>query len=178
MEKILGEPPPPPPKTIPAIEPDIRGAQTIRAILAKHTEVESCASCHERFDPVGFALENFDVMGSWRDRYRSLEKGEKITGYDPAGHPYTYYVGKFVESDGKLLSGESFSDIHGLKEQLAKKPRQLARNFLEQLTQYATGTGVRFSEREEIEAILDQCEDDGYLSRDLMIALIESRIFL
>ncbi|NNE93539.1 MAG: DUF1588 domain-containing protein [Verrucomicrobiales bacterium] len=178
MEKILGEPPPPPPKSVPAIEPDIRGAQTIRAILDKHTKVESCANCHARFDPVGYALENFDVMGSWRDRYRSLEKGEKITGYDPAGHPYTYYVGKFVESDGQLRSGETFADIHELKKHLAAKPRQLARNFLHQLTQYATGAGVRFSERDEIEEMLDACEADGFRARDLLISLVESRIFL
>ena len=178
MEKIFGEPPPPPPKSIPAIEPDIRGAQTIRAILAKHTDVKSCANCHERFDPVGFALESFDVMGAWRDRYRSLERGEKITGYDPAGHPYTYYVGKFVESDGKLRSGESFSDIRELKTHLAANPRQLARNFLHQLTQYATGTEVRFSERGEIERILDACEPDGFRSQDLLRSLTKSVIFL
>lgn len=178
MEKILGEPPPPPPKSVPAIEPDIRGALTIRAILDKHTEVKSCAVCHERFDPVGYALENFDVMGAWRDRYRSLEKGEKITGYDPAGHPYTYYVGPFVESDGQLRRGETFSDINELKKHLTAKPRQLARNFLYQLTQYATGTGVRFSERGEMEELLDACETDGFRARDLLLSLVESRIFL
>ena len=178
MEKILGEPPPPPPKTVPAIEPDIRGAQTIRDILAKHTEVESCANCHERFDPFGFALESFDVMGAWRDRYRGLEKGEKITGYDPAGHPFTYYVGPAVDPSGRLRSGESFADIRNLKKLLAAQPRKLARNFLYQLTQYSTGKGVRFSEREEIAAILDASEADGYRTADLLKSLVASRIFL
>jgi hypothetical protein len=80
MEKLLGQPPPPPPKNVPAVEPDIRGATTIRALLAKHTESQTCASCHAKFDPVGFAMENFDVMGAWRDHYRGMERGEKITG--------------------------------------------------------------------------------------------------
>ncbi len=79
MEKLLGQPPPPPPKNVPAVEPDIRGATTIRALLAKHTESHTCASCHAKFDPVGFAMENFDVMGAWRDHYRGMERGEKIT---------------------------------------------------------------------------------------------------
>lgn len=176
MEKILGEPPPPPPKTVPAIEPDIRGAQTIRDILAKHTEVESCSNCHARFDPVGFALENFDVMGAWRDRYRGLERGEKITGYDPAGHPFTYFVGSAVESSGKLPTGESFSDVRELKQHLASRPRLLARNFLHQLVQYATGTRVRFSERAQVEQVLDSCAEEGYRATDLLKGLVSSDI--
>ena len=178
MEKLLGDPPPPPPKSVPAIEPDIRGATTIKSLLAKHTEVESCANCHKHFDPVGFALENFDVMGSWRDRYRGLERGDKITGYDPAGHPYTYYVGQPVEASGKLLDGRAFKDVRELKELLSDNPRQLARNFLHQLTLYATGTKVRFSDRPAIAAILDQCEPDGYRVADLLHGLIQSPIFL
>jgi hypothetical protein len=178
MEKLLGQPPPPPPKSVPAVEPDIRGATTIRALLAKHTESKSCASCHARFDPVGFALENFDVMGAWRDRYRGMERGEKITGIDPAGHPYTYFVGQPVDAAGKLLTGETFHDIHELKRLLAAHPRQLAKNLLEHLTLHATGTPVGFADRAEIEAMLDACAADGYRVGDLLHLLIQSRIFL
>jgi mono/diheme cytochrome c family protein len=178
MEKLLGDPPPPPPKSVPAIEPDIRGATTVRALLAKHTKSKSCAACHARFDPVGFALENFDVMGAWRDRYRGLEKGEKVTGIDPAGHPYIYHVGAPVESAGKLLDGRRFENIRELKSLLASNPRPLARNLLHQFTLYATGTPVRFSDRREIEAILDHIKAGGYRVRDLLYGLIGSRIFL
>ena len=178
MEKILGDPPPPPPKSVPAIEPDIRGATTIRDILAKHTEVKSCAACHTHFDPVGFALENFDVMGAWRDRYRGMEKGDKITGIDPAGHPYTYFVGPAVDAKGKLRDGRSFTNVQELKAHLAADPRPLARNLVNQLTLYATGVPVRFSDRPTVESILDACEPEGYRVADLMLALIESEIFL
>lgn len=178
MEKLMGDPPPPPPKSVPAIEPDIRGATTIKTLLAKHTESKSCAACHARFDPVGFALENFDIMGAWRDRYRGMEKGQKITGIDRAGHPYTYYVGAPVESAGKLLNGQKFENVHELKKILASEPRRLARNLLHQLTLYATGTPVRFSDRREIEAILDRNKANGYRVRDLLHGLIQSRIFV
>jgi Protein of unknown function (DUF1592)/Protein of unknown function (DUF1588)/Protein of unknown function (DUF1585)/Protein of unknown function (DUF1587)/Planctomycete cytochrome C len=177
MEKLLGQPPPPPPKSVPAVEPDIRGATTIRALLAKHTESKTCASCHAKFDPVGFALENFDVMGAWRDRYRGMEKGEKITGFDPAGHPYTYFVGQPVDASSKLPTGETFHDIHELKRLLAAHPRQLAKNLLEHLVLHATGTPVSFADREEIEAMLDACAADGFRVKDLIHALVQNRIF-
>ena len=177
MEKLLGQTPPPPPKSVPAVEPDIRGATTIRDLLAKHTESKSCASCHAKFDPVGFALENFDVMGAWRDRYRGMEKGEKVTGFDPAGHPYTYFVGPAVDTSGKLPGGDAFRDIHDVKRQLAAKPRQLAKSLLEHLTLHATGTPVGFADRAEIESMLDACAAKGYRVRDLMQALVSSELF-
>jgi hypothetical protein len=178
MEKLLGQPPPPPPKSVPAVEPDIRGATTIREQLAKHTNTKNCASCHAKFDPVGFALENFDVMGAWRDRYRGMEKGEKITGVDPAGHPYTYFVGQPVDASGKLPTGETFRDIHELKRLLAANPRQLARNLLHHLVLHATGTPVGFADRAEVESMLDACEAEGFRVRDLVHTLVRSRIFL
>ncbi len=177
MEKILGNPPPPPPKSIPAIEPDIRGATTVRDLLAKHTGEKSCAACHARFDPLGFALENFDIMGAWRDRYRGMEKGVKVTGIDRAGHPFTYFVSQPVDSSGKLLNGDEFGNVRDLKVILAADPRALARNLLHQFTLYATGTPVRFSDRAEIETLLDHCEEDGYRIRDLIHELVGSGIF-
>src|SRR5204863_4119726 len=72
LERILGTPPPKPPADVGAIEPDIRGATTIRDQLAKHRDNAACASCHSKIDPPGFALESFDVIGGWRDHYRSL----------------------------------------------------------------------------------------------------------
>ena len=178
MEKLLGQPPPPPPKSVPAVEPDIRGATTIRDLLAKHTESKSCASCHAKFDPVGFALENFDVMGAWRDRYRGMEKGEKVTGFDPAGHPFTYFIGPAVDASGKLPGGDSFRDIHDVKRQLAANPRQLAKNLLEHLVLQATGTPVGFADRAEVETMLDACAANRYRVRELIHELVRSQIFL
>ena len=182
MERLIGQPPPPPPKSIPAVEPDIRGAKTIRELLALHTKSESCAGCHARFDPVGLALENFDVLGGWRTHYRgigqNLEQGESVTGIDPAGHDFTYTLAEPVDASGQLMDGRRFRDIHKLKDLLVSTPRQLARNLLHQFTLYATGTPVRFSDRAEVESMLDACESDGYRVRDLIHSLVQSRIFL
>ena len=178
MDRLIGEPPPPPPPGVPAVEPDIRGAKTIRDQLALHTKSSSCAACHAKFDPVGLALENFDVMGAWRTRYRGLEQGERITGIDPAGHDFAYTLAAPVDASGQLSDGRNFRDIRELKAILAANPRQLARNLLQQLTIYSTGTPVRFADRVEIERMLDACAGGGYGVRDLMLALIQSKIFL
>ena len=177
MKHLIGDPPPRPPPSVPAVEPDIRGAKTIRDILALHRNSKTCSACHARFDPVGFALENFDIMGAWRDRYRGLEKGHLVTGIDRAGHRFEYRVAKEVQAFGQLRTGEAFKDIRDLKEIFASKPRQLAKNLLHQFTLYSTGTPVRYADRRGIDEILDQCEPDGYRVRDLLHGLIQSAIF-
>jgi hypothetical protein len=178
MERLIGEPPPPPPASVPAVEPDIRGAKTIRELLVQHTKSASCAGCHARFDPVGLALENFDIFGGWRTRYRGVEQGERITGIDRAGHDYVYTLAEPVDAAGQLRDGRRFQNIRELKAILAANPRQLARNCLHQFTLYATGTPVRFADRVEIEAMLDGCAADGYRVRNLLHAFVQSRIFL
>jgi len=178
MDRLIGQPPPPPPPGIPAVEPDIRGAQTIRKLIARHTESKTCAGCHAKFDPVGLALENFDVLGAWRAHYRGLEKGRRVSGIDRAGHDFSYTIASTVDASGRLVDGRQFDNIHDLKALLRGDSRQLARNLLHQFTVYATGTPVRFGDRDEIESILDACASNDYLVRDLVMALINSRIFL
>jgi len=178
MDRILGTPPPPPPTDVPAAQSDLRGAKTIREILESHASDASCAKCHDRFDSVGLALESFDVMGAWRDRYRSFENGDEITGIDRAGHKYSYCVSSSVDSSGTLPSGVAFEDINGLKVALKTESRQLARNMLQRLVTYSTGTPVRFSDRREIELILDECQPTNYRLRNLIHSLVKNRIFL
>ncbi len=177
MERIIGEPPPPPPAKVPAVEPDIRGAKSIRDLLARHTQDQSCANCHARFDPAGFALENFDILGGWRQRYRGLELGDKVAGIDRAGHDYAYTLADAVDAGGKLRDGRAFADVRELKAHFAAQPRQLARNLLHQFVLYATGTPVRFADRPKIEAILDACAQDEYRVRDLLHGFIQSPLF-
>jgi hypothetical protein len=178
MERLLGQPPPPPPAKVPAVEPDIRGAKTIRELLAMHTKIDSCANCHARFDPVGLALENFDILGAWRTRYRGVEEGEPVTGIDRAGHDFAYTLAGPVDASGKLLNGKTFQNIKELKAIFAANPRQLARNLIHQFTVYSTGSPVRFSDRPHVEAILDANAATGFRVRDLIVALVQSPIFL
>ncbi len=178
MDRLIGQPSPPPPPGVPAVEPDIRGAKTIRELIELHTKSASCATCHTKFDPAGLALENFDILGGWRTHYRGTSDGEKVTGIDRAGHDFAYTVASRVDASGQTADGQKFTDIHDLKAVFAANPRQLARNLLHQFTLYATGTPVRFSDRREIELMLDACERDGYRVSDLLHALVRSSVFL
>jgi hypothetical protein len=177
MERILGDPPPPPPPGIPAIEPDTRGAVTIRQQLEKHRSIQSCAVCHSKIDPPGFALENFDVVGGWRDRYRSTDDGEAVQGLGKNGFDFTFKLSQPVDASGKLATRESFRNVIELKQLLLKNERQLARNMVSQFVTYATGAPVGFGDRAEVERILDVAEKDHYGLRTIVQEVVRSDLF-
>ena len=116
-------------------------------------------------------------MGRWRTHYRGTAEGERVSGIDHTGHDFVYTIAGAVDPSGALADGRAFRDVRDLKAILAANPRQLARNFLRQLTVYATGTPVRFSDREEIEKMLDACAPNDFRVRDLVHSLIQSKIF-
>src|SRR5207244_4904342 len=91
-----------------AVEPDIRGAKTIRQQLAKHRDVASCASCHSKIDPPGFALESFDVIGGWRDYYRTSGNGKAVI---IDGRRMPYLQGPKVDPADILDGGQKFQGI-------------------------------------------------------------------
>jgi hypothetical protein len=178
MERILGQPSPPPPP-VPAVEPDLRGQKTIREQLAKHRDQASCASCHSKIDPPGFALESFDVMGGWRDRYRAIaEKPEREKGIGKDGQPFQFRYGPPVDCTGQMADGRKFSDIREFKRELLTDETQIARNLVRQLIVYATGEPVGFGDREQVERILEQTRPSGYRVRQLVHAIVESDLFL
>jgi len=177
MERILGKQPPPPPASVPAIEPDTRGATTIREQLDKHRSQESCAVCHAKIDPAGFALENFDVFGGWRERYRALGDGQKEQGIGKNGQPFAFHLGQPVDPSGVLPDGRKFDDIRGLKRLLLADERQIARNIARQLLVFATGAPVRFGDRPEVEQILDRAQPSQYGVRSLIEEIVQSTLF-
>lgn len=178
MERVLGKPPPPPPKNVPAIDPDIRGAATIRQQLAQHRNQESCATCHTKIDPAGFALENFDVMGGWRDRYRAQGGKKPDKGLGKNGQKFAFHSALPVDASGELPDGRAFHDIRELKQMLAADERQIARNLARQMTLYATGSPIHFADRAAIERILDLTEADHFGVRSLVQAIVASELFL
>ncbi|HQR31427.1 MAG TPA: DUF1588 domain-containing protein [Blastocatellia bacterium] len=177
MERILGKPAPPPPAGVPAVEPDIRGATTLRQQLEKHRTNPSCNTCHAKIDPAGFALENFDVFGAWRDKYRALADGEKAPGVGKNGQKFAFRYIQPVDASGSLPDGQKFQDVRELKKLLLKDERQIVRNLTNQLIVFATGANVQFSDRPKVEAILDRAASKGYGVKTLLQLLIESDLF-
>ena len=181
MERILGDPPPPPPPGTPAVEPDTRGATTIRQQLDKHRAVQSCAVCHVKIDPPGFALESFDVAGGFRERYRSSEQGDTVTGLGKNGHAFEFRLSQPVDASGQMATGEAFKDISEFKKLLAQNERQLARNMARQFIAYATGAPATFADRAEVERILDASKDasnaNRYGLRTILHNVVQSRLF-
>lgn len=179
MENILGQTTPPPPSNVPAVEPDIRGATTLREQLARHSNEESCAVCHDRIDPAGFALENFDVIGGWRDRYRTLGEGEH-PGFSQ--HPITfawirYRMGLPVDATGTTSDGQSFGDIQDFKRLLLEQKSRVATGLTEKLVTYALGRRLGFSDRLNIQTIVNSTARDDYGFRTLIHRIVQSEMF-
>ncbi len=174
LERILGTPPPRPPEGISAIEPDIRGAKTIRQQLAKHRNVETCASCHAKIDPPGFALESFDVIGGWRDHYRTSGNGKPVI---VAGRRMPYLQGPKVDPADVLPDGRKFGNIDEFKQLLLKDRKQLARALTERLVTYATGAAPRPADQPAIEAIVRATGERNYGLRTLVQEIVQSKLF-
>ena len=156
LEKLLGYTPPPPPDDVPDIEPDIRGAKTIREQLAKHREIATCAECHRKIDPFGFALENFDAIGRWRNEY-----GKNMP----------------IDASGELPSGDAFSTVPEFGKHIIKREGQFTRSLTEKLLSYATGRELVPSDRPAIDAILREMRQDNKGLRDLIEAVVLSEVF-
>ena len=172
LERILGTPAPKPPADVEAIEPDIRGATTIRAQLEKHRQVASCASCHSKIDPPGFALESFDVIGGWREKYRSLaNNGEK----DANGRRVR--PGPAVDPGDVLPDGRKFHDIDEYKKLLLDDKEQLARALTEKLLAYSTGAAPTKADKPEIETIVSHVRDQKYGFKSLIHEIVQSQLF-
>ena len=151
---------------------------TIRQQLEKHRADASCASCHSKMDPPGFALESFDVMGGYRERYRAVsDKVPPVRGFGMNGQAFAFHYALPVDSAGALPDGRPFQDVRELKRLLVREERQIARNLARQLTIFATGAPVRFSDREEIERILDAAKASRYGVRSIVHAIVQSDLF-
>lgn len=163
-ERLLGQEIPPPPANVPAIEPDIRGAKTIREQLAKHKSDASCAACHVKMDPPGFALENFDPSGRWRDNYLKMKGRKRLPGIK-------------VDPSSELPGGEAFQTLAEFKQLMLDRKRVIAANVVEKLLTYGTGAPISFVDREEVERCVEQTEEMDYGFRSLVVAAISSEIF-
>ena len=172
LERILGTPPAKPPVDVEAIEPDIRGATTIREQLAKHRDVETCAGCHRKIDPPGFALESFDVIGGWREHYRSLTNNGERDSQGRRVRP-----GPAVDPADVLADGRRFRDIDEFKQLLLADKDQLTRNLAEKLLAYATGAEPTPLDRPHIDKLVRRVSEHGLGFRSLIHEIVQSPLF-
>ncbi len=161
LENILGTPPSPPPPDVEPLDPDVRGATTIRERLEKHRSVASCYDCHRKIDPPGFALENFDPIGGWREKYETLKDQPALK----------------IDASGELSDGQEFADVVGLKKLLASRTDQFARCLTEKLLAYSIGRTLEAADRPEVERIVAEAKVKGYGLKDLIVLVVQSEAF-
>ena len=156
LDNILGTPAPPAPPNVPELEETeekLKKGATMRELMEVHRKKALCASCHERMDPIGLALENFNALGQWRDE----EDGVAI------------------DSAGKLVTGEKFTNVMELKTILATSRKQdFYRCLTEKMLTYAIGRGVEYYDAPTVDAIMAQLVKEGGGMKDLIYAITES----
>ncbi|MCM8540681.1 MAG: DUF1592 domain-containing protein [Lentisphaeraceae bacterium] len=177
LENIMGVHVPPPPPAVPAVEPDIRGTVTIREQLEAHKSNKSCFGCHSKIDPVGFAFENMDPVGTFRTYYRTIGGKGKHVKKDEEGRKVNYRVGPNVDATGKLKNGTEFNGVKEFKEILAKSPQNVVDCLTEKMMTYALGRITGFSDRPEMDAISHRLKDKNYGFKTLIHQIIQSKIF-
>ena len=175
LANLLGQPAPPPPESVTALEPDTRGATTIREQLAKHRNEPVCNSCHRVIDPPGFALESFDPIGGFRNHYRA----DGGSGTTPEGYEYRmpYKQGLPVDASGVTADGEPFAGIEEYKRLLRRDVEQVARHLVSQLLVYSTGAEIEFADRDGVEDVVEKLRDDGYPFRTMIHEVAKSDLF-
>jgi Protein of unknown function (DUF1592)/Protein of unknown function (DUF1588)/Protein of unknown function (DUF1587)/Protein of unknown function (DUF1585)/Protein of unknown function (DUF1595)/Planctomycete cytochrome C len=158
METVLGTPVPPPPDSVPALDPDIRGAVSIREQLAKHRESEACNQCHRKFDPLGFALEGFDPIGRKREFYDTKRK-------------------TMIDTSGVLPGGDRFSGPAELREIFLKREEFFVRTVTSRLFSHALGRRMEAADRPAIDKIVAQLKISEYPLPELIASIVTSDLF-
>ena len=153
LENIFGAPPPPPPPNVPALDNAVSASLPMRERLGAHRDNPACASCHQTIDPVGFALENFDALGRWRDYEDGLE-------VDVAG--------------GLPGAGESARGVAGLEQALLARPELFVGTLTRKLLTFALGRGAEYYDAPAVRKILRDAKPRGYRFSDLVLGIVKS----
>lgn len=156
LENILGTPPPPPPPDVEELKEGEKALTgTLRERMEQHRANPTCASCHQRMDPLGFGLENFNAIGAYRDQEN----------------------GKAIDPSGDLPGGEKFQGPADLRKILLAKSELFARCFTEKMLTYATGRGMERADNCVIDAIVEKSKKDGYKMQDVIAEIVKSEPF-
>ena len=157
LQNILGMPPPPPPPSVPDLKPEGEDGRllSMREQMERHRENPACAVCHVRMDPLGFALENFDAVGRWRDEH--------------GGGP--------IDASSTFMDGTPIDGVAGVRELLLSHPENFARTFTEKLLTYALGRRVEYFDNPAIRRILREAETADYRWSSIIIGVVKSLPF-
>jgi len=157
LENILGTPPAPPPPDVEPLPTDTREATTVRQQLELHRKHEACSSCHNKIDPMGFAFENFDVVGRWREKYKRAKEP--------------------IDTTATLSNGREIEDIVAFKEMLKERQPLIVRCLASKMLTYATGRHLEATDRGELDRIVEQLGQKEDRLRDLVHLVVLSEIF-
>jgi hypothetical protein len=158
LEQILGTPPPPPPPEVPELKETAKGQAivSLRRRMEQHRASASCAVCHNRLDPIGFGLENYDAIGAWRER----------EGDEP------------IDASGTILAGDSFHGPKELKAILRSRPREFGRCLTEKMLTYALGRGLRDADRGAVARIVEDLAANQFRFSVVVLGIVTSDPFL
>ncbi|MBW8886008.1 MAG: DUF1588 domain-containing protein, partial [Planctomycetia bacterium] len=155
LEQLLGTPPPPPPPDVPEIDEKKIPTGSLRQVMEQHRANPICASCHARMDPIGFAFENFDGIGAYR---------EKDGGFS-------------IDPSGELPDGKKFDGPSGLKTILKEKKELFARSLTEKILTYGLGRGLEFYDKCAVDRIIAALEKNNYRFSTLIVETVHSDPF-
>lgn len=155
LENLLSSPPPPPPGDVPALKTESAKPLTMREAMARHRANPACASCHARMDPIGFAMENFDALGRWRERENGLP----------------------IDASGAFPDGTKIDGMSGLKQALVANPDEFAGTIVEKLMMYATGRNMQYYDRPAMRAILREAKPKNFTFASLVDGVVRSAPF-
>ena len=162
-ENFLGVPPPPPPDVVPAIDPDVSGATTIRDRLAKHRADAACAECHRKIDPLGFSLEAYDPVGRWRKTYPKPKKAKDAPK---------------IDTTGEFPSGETYADFTGFKQVIRDTRADLfSRHLVRQLLTYTTGRTMELADDLPLDQLHEKVKKQGLGLNTIMVECLMSDVF-
>ncbi|MEM7232349.1 MAG: DUF1588 domain-containing protein, partial [Planctomycetota bacterium] len=157
-ETLLGTPPPPPPPNVPELDESKEATKnaTVRERLQAHRANPTCATCHDRIDPIGFGLENYDMLGRWRTREGS----------------------KQIDSEGRLPDGTTFQGPEGLKRILLERKSEFVKHLTAKMLGYALSRGLTLEDYCTVDAIAEKVEKSGFSSHTLILEIVRSVPFL
>ena len=156
LTNLLSAPPPAPPQNVPALKAEVDGRKlTPREQLELHRADAACASCHEKMDPLGYALENFDAIGAWRTQ--------------DSGQP--------IDATAQLADGTPVNGVAGMRQVLLQRRDTFTRAFAERLLTYALGRGVEPQDMPAVRTIARRAASDDYRIHSVILGIVESKPF-